>query len=108
MSTRRNLLKGTAAAACSGSLITANGFSLQEGKSRIGIENQREGSSGLATDSLEVKPTSPSGIRTQFIECHCTERKGGEALEICVSTNPVQNFKIEIFRTGYYQGRGAS
>ncbi|MEC8474879.1 MAG: N,N-dimethylformamidase beta subunit family domain-containing protein [Planctomycetota bacterium] len=107
MSTRRNLLKGTAAAACSGNLITANGFSLQEGKSRIGIENQREGSRDWQL--TRMKPTSPSAIRTHFIEGYCRSQsvRAGEALEICVSTNPVQNFQIEIFRTGYYQGCGA-
>ena len=29
------------------------------------------------------------------------------AIDICVSTNPPQDFVIEIFRTGYYGGRGA-
>ena len=31
----------------------------------------------------------------------------GEAIDIMVSTNPPRKFRIEIFRMGYYGGRGA-
>jgi hypothetical protein len=33
--------------------------------------------------------------------------RAGEALQILVSTAPAAKFQIEIFRTGYYRGRGA-
>jgi hypothetical protein len=43
------------------------------------------------------------------IEGYCSRQsvKAGESLDIFVSTQPSARFKIEIFRTGYYGGKGA-
>ena len=35
------------------------------------------------------------------------ERGGGETIDIMVSTDPSARFEIEIFRMGYYGGKGA-
>ena len=35
------------------------------------------------------------------------EYPGGETLKIYVSTDPVTKYKIDIFRMGYYGGKGA-
>ena len=50
-----------------------------------------------------------SGFRSPWIEGYCSQRSvaAGDTLDIMVSTNPPQPFVIEIFRTGYYDGRGA-
>jgi hypothetical protein len=50
-----------------------------------------------------------SGFRSPVIEGYCSRQsvKAGETLEIFVSTKPASHFKIEIFRTGYYGGKGA-
>jgi hypothetical protein len=53
--------------------------------------------------------TAQGIIRTPEIEGYCSRQSvsAGETLEIMVSTNPVSEFIIEIFRTGYYNGAGA-
>ena len=70
-------------------------------------ENARPG----ATDwqLTRVRLDSMEGFRSPWIEGYCSRQslKAGEAVEIKVSTNPPQKFQIEIFRMGYYGGRGA-
>src|SRR6478609_7870256 len=48
-------------------------------------------------------------LRSPWIEGYCSKQsvKAGESIDISVSTDPPRPFKIEIFRTGYYGGRGA-
>ncbi len=50
-----------------------------------------------------------SGYRSPAIEGYCSRQsvKSGEMLDFFVSTKPAARFKIEIFRTGYYGGKGA-
>jgi hypothetical protein len=50
-----------------------------------------------------------SGYRSTWIEGYCSRQsvRAGELIDICVSTNPPVPFQIEIFRMGYYDGRGA-
>jgi hypothetical protein len=106
MVSRRDLFKGSFAAACTSGL---GEHSQAESLSRslIQQENTKEGS--LDWQLTRMRPTSPSGIRTNLIEGYCRSQSVavGETLEVCVSTDPVQRFTLEIFRTGYYQGRGA-
>ena len=47
--------------------------------------------------------------RCKEIEGYCSANsvRAGETLKIMVSANPESNFKLEIFRTGYYGGSGA-
>lgn len=47
--------------------------------------------------------------RSKSIEGYCSRQSvaAGEKLDIMVSTDPPAPFRIEIFRTGYYGGRGA-
>ena len=46
--------------------------------------------------------------RSPRIEGYCSEAsvRAGDTLKIMVSTNPVSEFSLEIFRTGYYGGDG--
>jgi len=48
-------------------------------------------------------------FRVPDIEGYCSKQSvsAGETIDIMVSTNPAQDFVIEIFRTGYYNGAGA-
>lgn len=50
-----------------------------------------------------------SGFRSPWIEGYCSRQsvEAGETLDIMVSTNPPRPFNLEIFRMGYYEGRGA-
>jgi hypothetical protein len=56
-----------------------------------------------------MKLDKSGGFRSPVIEGYCSRQslKAGEVLDVFVSTRPVAKFKLEIFRTGYYGGRGA-
>lgn len=73
----------------------------------IVIENTKAGS--LDWQLTRVRTDRRGGIRSPTIEGYCSKQsvQAGESIDICVSTNPASDFNIEIFRTGYYQGRGA-
>ena len=49
-----------------------------------------------------------NNFRSPWIEGYCSKQSvlAGETLDIMVSTDPPVPFRIEIFRTGYYGGRG--
>lgn len=49
------------------------------------------------------------GFRSPWIEGYCSKQsvRAGETIDIMVSTDPAQRFEIELFRMGYYGGRGA-
>ena len=56
-----------------------------------------------------IRLDKSDGFRSPSIEGYCSRQslKAGERLDIFVSTRPTAKFQIEIFRTGYYDGRGA-
>ncbi len=70
-------------------------------------ENAKEGA--LDWQLTRVRTDRTDGIRSPSIEGYCSKQSvaAGEKIDIFVSTDPAQDFSIEIFRTGYYQGRGA-
>ena len=47
-------------------------------------------------------------IRCPWIEGYCsrTSVKAGETIEIKVSTNPPAKFTLDLYRLGYYGGKG--
>ena len=59
--------------------------------------------------SLASRSRIPTACRADYIEGYCSKQSGaaGETIDIMVSTNPPSKFEIEIFRMGYYGGRGA-
>ncbi len=73
----------------------------------IADENARLG----ATDwqLTRVRLDQPRGYRASDIEGYASRQSvaAGESIEIMVSTREPVDFKIEVFRTGYYAGRGA-
>lgn len=74
---------------------------------RIQQENAKPG----ATDwqLTRVRMDRSDGCRSPAIEGYCSKQSvaAGETIEFMVSTEPAEEFQIEIFRTGYYGGRGA-
>ena len=70
-------------------------------------ENAQEGA--LDWQLTRVRLDKVGGFRSPWIEGYCSRQsvQAGEALDIMVSTDPPGRFTIEIFRTGYYGGRGA-
>lgn len=74
--------------------------------SPIAQENARPGDDWQLT---RVRLDSARGFRSPFIEGYCSHQSiaAGETLELMVSTAPARAFTVEIFRMGYYGGRGA-
>jgi hypothetical protein len=73
----------------------------------IAQENQKPGANDWQLTRVRLDKTR--GFRSPFIESYCSRQsvEAGETLDIMVSTNPPGRFQIEIFRMGYYGGRGA-
>lgn len=73
----------------------------------IQVENAKAGSSDWQL--TRVRLDKNGGFRSPAIEGYASRQsvKAGESIDLMVSTSPAARFKIEIFRTGYYGGKGA-
>lgn len=118
---RRDLIKGVTAASlglATGSmgipeLLGQAPVSNSSKRNLIQIENAKPGTrdwllTNTFTDPLKRRSGIGSG-RSTYIEGYCSANsvRAGEKLQIMVSTDPETAFKLEIFRTGYYNGDGA-
>ena len=109
---RRDLLKGAVAASLSamaGSLPAGETKKPRKGKrdpDLIRRENAKPGSTDWQLTRVRL---DASRFRSPWIEGYCSKQSvaAGESIGIMVSTDPPERFLIEIFRTGYYGGRGA-
>ncbi len=72
----------------------------------IQIENRLPGSTDWQLTRVRV---DGGQFRSPWIEGYCNRQSvtAGETINIHVSTKPARNFKLEVFRMGYYGGRGA-
>ena len=107
---RRDLLKGISAAGL-GLASGAIGIPKALGQSTvpknpIQIENAKPGTRDWLLTNQYIDPDT--WWRSPRIEGYCSEASvtAGDTLKIMVSTNPVAEFDLEIFRTGYYGGMG--
>ena len=75
-------------------------------KNVIVRENQRPGASDWQLTKTLIEKGSN---RSRAIEGYCSQLSyaAGEELTIFVSTNPVTNYRIDLYRLGYYGGLGA-
>jgi hypothetical protein len=106
--TRRGLLKSATTAlvlALVGNIGLANGASAEPNP--IQKENAHEGTTDWQLTRTRVDKAD--GCRCRDIEGYCSKQSvaAGERIQIMVSTQPGSKYQIEIFRTGYYGGRGA-
>ncbi|MCH8217513.1 MAG: hypothetical protein IH892_12180 [Planctomycetes bacterium] len=107
---RRDLLKSAAAAGMAftsgvqGTPQTA--AAAPTGDNRITKENAKPGTRDWMLTNTYIDPDT--WWRSPRIEGYCSEMSvsAGDTLKIMVSTNPVSEFSLEIFRTGYYGGTG--
>ena len=112
---RRDMLKGAAALSFSAAntklpTLKAEASKTERDNSLIITENQNAGSTDWQLTRVRMNTGDiHSGMRSPWIEGYCSRQSvsTGEQIDIMVSTNPPQEFVIEIFRTGYYQGCGA-
>lgn len=70
-------------------------------------ENRKPGSDDWQL--TRVRLDKADATRSSLIEGYCSKQsvKAGESIDLLVSTSPPVKFEIEIFRTGYYGGKGA-
>lgn len=87
-------------------LLLANALPVAAQSNPIVEENRKPGSTDWQLTRVRL---DKSKYRSPWIEGYCSHQsvQAGDTLNVMVSTNPVAKFKIEIFRTGYYGGRGA-
>ncbi len=114
---RRQFLKGSTATVLVGALPAAHGApSAPETKqktNRVVEENQKPSALDWQLTRVRIQHLAGGapneGYRSPSIEGYASRQSvgAGESIEFLVSTNPPARFNIEIFRTGYYGGRGA-
>lgn len=113
---RRTFITATASAAVTAALMrTGAARGAQSGASSlIARENAREGARDWQLTRVRVDPVpnasaARESYRSSVIEGYCSRQSiaAGETIDFMVSTNPPARYNIEIFRTGYYGGRGA-
>ena len=106
---RRDFIKTTSAVAAmtgSGTSALLSAPPTQRQPDLIRGENAKPGADFQLT---RVRLDSRAGFRNSLIEGYASRQsvKAGETLDLFVSTQPSSRFTIEIFRTGYYGGKGA-
>jgi hypothetical protein len=109
---RRDFIKGAIAATAVAGAAGAAQVSADEPKSPprqpdlIRKENAKEGSLDWQLTRLRLDASS---IRSPWVEGYCSKQSvaAGETLDVMVSLDPPGKFMLEIFRMGYYGGRGA-
>ena len=110
---RRDLHKGAAAAGL-GLAFGTHGISeafgqTSAGANRIESENAKPGTRDWMLTKTDITDDEPVELwRSPKIEGYCsrTSVRVGDTLKVMVSTNPVSEFNLEIFRTGFYDGAG--
>ena len=80
---------------------------------RIVEENEKPGALDWQLTRVRIQHVAGGapneGYRSPWIEGYASRQSvaAGETIDFMVSTNPSARFKIEVFRSGYYGGRGA-
>jgi hypothetical protein len=90
-------------------LVISQAASLEAADTRsspIVQENKQPGSNDWQLTRVRA---DAGGFRSTWIEGYCSKQsvKAGETIDIMVSADPAQPFEIELFRMGYYGGKGA-
>ncbi|MEO6808802.1 MAG: N,N-dimethylformamidase beta subunit family domain-containing protein, partial [Isosphaeraceae bacterium] len=69
-------------------------------------ENRKPGASDWQLTRVRL---DKDGFRSPWIEGYASKQsvEAGESIDLLISTNPARRFGIEIFRMGYYGGKGA-
>jgi hypothetical protein len=107
---RRDLLKGAAAGVVSLLDPLAGGPAGAAAPARrdlIRAENDRAGTRDWLLKNTRVDPKTR--YRCPWVEGYCshTSLRAGDTLSVMVSTNPPSPFVLDLYRLGYYRGRGA-
>ncbi len=114
---RRDLIKGVAATSlglAAGTfgvppLYGNSNVSKSKRRNRIQLENAERGTRDWMLTKTDINDIEPVELwRSPRIEGYCSAMsvRASDTIKIMVSTNPVSEFSLEIFRTGYYGGTG--
>ncbi|RCS46434.1 hypothetical protein DTL42_15875 [Bremerella cremea] len=107
---RRAFLKGTLATTMLSTTAelarTAEAASKAAADSPIVQENARPGADDWQLTRVRV---DGAGFRSPWIEGYCSKQSVtvGESIDVMVSCDPARRFRLELFRMGYYGGKGA-
>ncbi|MDP9121435.1 MAG: hypothetical protein M3O15_08725 [Acidobacteriota bacterium] len=105
---RRELLKGVAAAGVVSALGGLSGCRGRTPRRRdlIRAENAKAGTTDWLLVNTRVDPATR--YRCPWIEGYCshTSLRAGEKLAVMVSTNPPSPVVLDVYRMGYYGGKG--
>lgn len=104
---RRDLLKGMAGLGATAALSGCSSIPvLGEKNDLVRRENEQRGTRDWVLQNTRIDPKTK--YRCPWIEGYCshTSIAAGETLDIFVSTNPVSDFSIDIYRMGFYGGAG--
>jgi hypothetical protein len=111
---RRQFVKGATVATLAAGLARASGgAAVLRQPTLIRDENSKEGARDWQLTRVRVQPAKGGApgdaYRSPSIEGYCSRQSvsAGDEIAFHVSTNPASRFVIEVFRTGYYGGRGA-
>lgn len=102
---RRDLIKSVAAAGIA-SLLPVTGMPSPARRELIQEENAKPGTTDWQLQTVVIDPRSR--YRSPGIEGYCsrTSVRSGESLDIMVSTNPTSPFVVDLYRLGWYGGKG--
>jgi hypothetical protein len=102
----RRAFLASLAAMTGGAMLGPGGVAAAATPGLIRDENARPGA--LDWQLTRVR-ADKDGFRSPWIEGYCSKQsvQAGDSIDIMVSTDPPRKFGIEIFRMGYYGGRGA-
>ena len=106
---RRGMIKGTAAAGLALTVGVEGAFAAPATDNPIRKENAKPGTRDWLLTKTDITKNEPVELwRSPRIEGYCsaTSVSAGDTIKIMVSANPVSEFSLEIFRTGYYGGDG--
>ncbi len=106
---RRDLLRAAAAAGLASSFDPLSSGAEEPSPRRrdlIRAENEKTGTTAWLLENTRVDPKTK--YRCPWIEGYCshTSIRPGQTLSIMVSTNPPSSFVLDLYRLGYYQGKG--
>jgi hypothetical protein len=104
---RRDLLKGAAAAGLASVLgAEASAEPTPACRDLIREENDKPGTTDWVLKNTRVDPKTK--YRCPWVEGYCshTSLRAGDTLSVMVSTNPPSPFVLDVYRLGYYQGKG--
>ncbi len=110
---RRDFLIASGTASASLASASASPGFARLAANPVVAENQKPGTTEWLLKNPKVTPPHQLwhmfGLRCPWIEGYCSHMtiRAGQTLSIYVSTDPESQYTLDIYRTGYYGGKGA-